>query len=303
MTIAHHQLAPVGTPAAEIAIDADLVCALLAEQHPDLAGLPVQEFAAGWDNALFRLGNDLLVRMPRRAASADLIAHEQTWLPRLVLRLPLPIPAPLRIGVPGRSYPWAWSVLPWMAGEAADLHPPAEDQAVRLGAFLRALHQPAPADAPINPVRGGALQGRAAAAAVRIERLSQTTPYITPEVLSLWHAALDVPIDAAPGWLHGDLHARNILVENGRISGIIDWGDITAGDPATDLSVVWMLFGSAAARQAALEAYGAVSAATLLRARGWALAFGLILLDSGIVDNPRNAALGAQTLHRVIERK
>ncbi len=296
-------LLAAGTPAAEVATDAGLVRALLAEQHPDLAELPVQELAAGWDNAMFRLGDRLVMRLPRRAAAADLIAHEQAWLPQLATRLPLPIPAPLRTGRPGCGYPWGWSVLPWLAGEAADEHPPADDQAARVGAFLRALHQPAPAGAPINPVRGCPLRDRAAATAVRIERLSQATTFITPGLLALWHAALDAPIDAAPGWLHGDLHARNILVENGRISGIIDWGDITAGDPATDLSVVWMLFGSAAVRQQALEAYGPVSAATLVRARGWALAFGLILLDSGMVDNPRNAALGAQTLRRALEHE
>lgn len=301
MTSAHNHNIAAGTPAAEVAVDAGLVRALLAEQHPDLAGLPVQEFAAGWDNAMFRLGGNLVVRLPRRAAAADLIAHEQAWLPQLAAHLPLPIPAPLRTGVPGGGFPWRWSVLPWLHGEAADLHPPAEAQATPLGAFLRALHRPAPANAPTNPVRGGPLQDRAGPTAVRIDRLSQTTTHITPALLALWQAALAAPIDAAPGWLHGDLHTRNILVEKGRISGIIDWGDITAGDPATDLSVLWMLFGSVAARQAALRAYGPVSAATLLRARGWALAFGLILLDSGIVDNPRNAALGAQTLRRVAE--
>ena len=291
-----------GTPAAEIAIDAALVRALLAEQHPDLAGLPLRELDAGWDNTMFRLGEALVVRLPRRAAAADLIAHEQAWLAQLAARLPLPIPAPVRAGVPGGGYPWRWSVLPWIAGEAADLCPPAGDQAARVGAFLRALHQPAPADAPANPVRGGPLRGRAAVVAARVERLARATPHITPDLLALWHAALDAPLDAPPGWLHGDLHARNILVEAGRISGIIDWGDITAGDPATDLAVLWMLFASAAARQQALQAYGPVSAATHMRARGWALAFGLMLLDSGLADNPRNAALGAQTLRRVVER-
>src|SRR6185369_15012339 len=100
-------------PAAEVAVDAALVRALLADQHPDLARLAVVEVANGWDNVVFRLGDALSVRMPRRLLGAELIAHEQRWLPALAASLPLPIPAPVRIGAPGRGYPWSWSVCPW----------------------------------------------------------------------------------------------------------------------------------------------------------------------------------------------
>src|SRR5262245_30216963 len=105
-----------GTPAAEFALDSAFVAGLLADQHPDLAHLPVQVVEAGWDNALFRLGDGLAVRLPRRAAAAPLILHEQRWLPHLVDRLTLPIPAPARIGTPARGYPWHWSVVPWLRG-------------------------------------------------------------------------------------------------------------------------------------------------------------------------------------------
>jgi aminoglycoside phosphotransferase (APT) family kinase protein len=111
--------------------------------------------------------------------------------------------------------------------------------------------------------------------------------------------ALEAPLDVGPTWLHGDLHPRNVLVEGGALSGIIDWGDITAGDAATDLAAIWMLFDDANARRAALNAYGWLSPATLARARGWAVHLGATLLDTGLVDNPRHARIGERTLLRL----
>jgi aminoglycoside phosphotransferase (APT) family kinase protein len=290
-----------GTPAAEFALDSAFVAGLLAEQHPDLAHLPLHEIDAGWDNALFRLGDHLAVRLPRRAAAAPLILHEQRWLLHLADRLTLPIPAPSRIGAPARGYPWHWSVVPWLPGMAADQHAPDATQARPFAAFLRSLHVRAPADAPANPFRGVPLQQRAAIVEERMQRLSGTTSLLTPQLRQIWHAALDAPLDIPPTWLHGDLHPRNVLVEHGIITGIIDWGDITAGDPATDLASIWMLFAEPDRRQQALAAYADLSEATLQRAIGWAVLFGVMLLDSGLIDNPRNAVIGARTLQRVAE--
>jgi aminoglycoside phosphotransferase (APT) family kinase protein len=293
----------IGTPAAEFAIDDALVAELIAEQHPDLAHLSLRAIDAGWDNALFRLGDQLAVRLPRRAIAAPLIIHEQTWLPRLAVQLPLPIPAPVRVGTPVCGYPWHWSVVPWLPGEAADQHAPDPAQARPFAAFLRSLHRPAPSDAPANSVRGGPLHERARFTEARMQRLSNSTSLITPQIRQIWHAALDAPLDAPPTWLHGDLHPRNVLVEHGTISGIIDWGDLTSGDTATDLAAIWMLFAEPHARQAALAAYGALSEATLRRARGWAVMFGVLLLDTGLIDNPRHAAIGEQTLCRLAEQR
>lgn len=289
-----------GTPAAEVHLDDRLVRGLLADQHADLADLPLRHVEAGWDNATYRLGEALAVRLPRRLASADLIAHEQAWLPGLAARLPLPVPAAVRVGRPGRGYPWRWSVLPWLDGAPADLAPPADDQAAALAAFLRALHAPAPADAPANPVRGVPLATRAAAFAERMARVAARTDLIEPRHAAIWQEALAAPIDVGPSWIHGDLHPRNILVAGGAISGVIDWGDMAAGDRATDLAAIWMLFERPAARRAALAAYGPISDATLRRARGWALHLGLTLLDTGLVDTPRHAAIGERTLRRVL---
>lgn len=291
----------IGTPAAEYAIDCELVATLLAAQHPDLAHLPLQLVDAGWDNALFRLGDRLAVRLPRRAVAATLIEHEQTWLPRLADRLTLPVPAPCRVGSPAHGYPWRWSVVRWLPGAAADQHEPHASQAQPFAAFLRSLHVPAPADAPPNPFRGVPLRQRAAAVEERMQRLARMTDLITPQIMCIWHAAVHAPLDLPPTWLHGDLHPRNVLVENGVITGIIDWGDITAGDPATDLAAIWMLFADPHARHAALAAYANLSDATLQRARGWAIMFGVMLLDTGLVDNPRHAVIGERTLRRVAD--
>jgi len=291
----------IGTPAAEFVIDSAFVAGLLADQHPDLADLPLRVLDAGWDNALFRLGDHLAVRLPRRAAAAPLIAHEQRWLHRLADQLTLPVPAPYRIGTPARGYPWHWSVVPWLPGAAADQYEPDAAQARPFAAFLRSLHRPAPADAPANPVRGVPLHQRASTVEARMRRLAGTTSLITPQIMQIWNAALHAPLDLPPTWLHGDLHPRNVLVEHGVITAIIDWGDLTAGDRATDLAAIWMLFAEPHARQAALSAYADLSEATLHRAKGWAVLFGVMLLDTGLIDNPRHAVIGERALRRVAE--
>jgi aminoglycoside phosphotransferase (APT) family kinase protein len=290
---------PIGTPAAEHAIDGALVAGLLADQHPDLAQEPLLEAEAGWDNAMFRLGEHLAVRLPRRAAAAALITHEQAWLPRLADRLTLPVPAPCRMGTPALGYPWRWSVLPWLPGTAADLCAPQASQARPFASFLRSLHVPAPAEAPHNPMRGVPLSQRASAFALRVQRLAGRTGLVTPRIVETWEAALRAPIDGPSTWLHGDLHPRNVLVDGGALTGIIDWGDLTAGDPATDLASIWMLFDDPRARQEVLDTYGPVSKATLRRARGWAVMFGVMLLDTGLTDHPRHAAIGERTLRRL----
>ena len=291
----------IGTPQAEHAIDAALVAGLLADQHADLAHLPLREVDSGWDNALFRLGDELAVRLPRRAAAASLIVHEQEWLPQLAGDLPLPVPVPVRRGEPGRGYPWRWSVVRWLHGAPADRAAPDTSQAEPFAAFLRALHRPAPPSAPANPVRGVPLAQRAAVAEARMRRLERAAELVPPTIPALWQAALAAPLDHPPVWLHGDLHPQNVLVAAGAISGVIDWGDITAGDPATDLAAIWMLFAEPAARAAALAAYGPISPATLARARAWAVLFSLLLLDNGLVDAPRHALVAERTLRRLAD--
>lgn len=291
--------APVagGTPAVEIEIDAERVARLIAAQHPDLAHLPLTPGAVGWDNVMFRLGDDLAVRLPKRAVAVPLLAKEQVFLPMIAGRLPLPVSAPLRIGRPGDDFPWTWSILPWLAGAPADLSPAGPDQGGVWGGFLRALHQPAPADAPRNPYRGVPLAARKEQVEERMARLRRHG-VITPMVEEFWAMALETPLESET-WLHGDPHSRNVLTDHGRFSAVIDWGDMCVGDPATDLASLWMLLETPVAREEAIAAYGGLSPATLIRARGWAVMFGVVLTDAGLVDDPRLAKAGRLTLERL----
>ncbi len=290
-----------GTPPPEITVGPALVRELLADQHPDLSGRELRPVEAGWDNTLYRLGDDLAVRLPHRLAAADRVETELHWLPQVAPRLTLPVPVPIRAGLPARGYPWRWSVVRWIEGAPADVDPPDSGQAAAWAAFLRSLHTAAPSDAPRNPFRGTPLTQRAHYTAARLQRLQAATPHISSAVLDIWETALAAPLDSPDTWIHGDLHPRNVLVEGGIFTGVIDWGDLAAGDPATDLASIWTLLPGTAARAGALAAYGPVSAATRARARGWALALGLVLLETGRADNPRNAAIGAAILGRLLE--
>ena len=290
-----------GTPSAEVEIDVVLARMLLAEQHPDLADLPlVWSKPAGTTSCCV---SGTTSRCACRAArlAATLVEHEHSWLPEIAPRLPLPIPVPMRIGMPGAGYPWRWSILRWLKGTAADIALPDADQGPALADFLRALHRPAPQNAPHNSFRGVPLKQRMPAMEERLDRAARLTDCITPAVRAVWEQALDAPNDAAPTWIHGDLHSRNVLIDLGAISAVIDWGDMAQGDRATDLAAIWNLLPAAASRAAAMQTYGPVSSATWQRARGWAVLFGVLLLDSGLVNDPRLAEAGKATLHRLTE--
>ena len=291
-------------PAAEVDVTLELIEALVSEQHPDLAGLAVVELANGWDNAMFRLGDDLIVRAPRREMAARLIDHEQAVLPEFAERLPIAIPAPIRAGRPSDAlaYPWAWSIVPWIPGTVAATTPFADPtaEAERLGLFLRALHRPAPADAPPNPYRGHFVGENTPILVERVEALRGTSGFDADAVLARWVELVDVPPDAAePRWIHGDLHAANVLVDQGVISGVIDFGDVCAGDPATDLATVWGLFGTPELRDVVRSCAGAVDDAMWRRAEAWALHFGVVYLMHS-ADSPTMGAIGRRLLDSLL---
>lgn len=288
------------TPPADIEVDPQLVCRLLAAQQPDLASLPLRLVANGWDNAVFRLGDELAVRVPRRESAAHLIRHEQEVLPAIAGRVPVAVPAPVRIGVPGQGFAFHWSVVPWFAGglvAEAGLRDDLE-LASALAAFLRALHLPAPGDVPVNPVRGVPLQARAEDVALRLS--SGAVPHAAA-LGAVWTAALAAPRWAGrPVWLHGDLHPANLIERAGKLAAVIDFGDVTGGDPATDLATAWLTFGPAA--RAVLRNALEYGDADWARARGWALVIATAMVTvagaGSVIDRIGAAALEQILLER-----
>lgn len=289
---------PRGTPEAEIDITVGLVHDLLAEQHPDLADHRLELAGHGWDNVIVRIGPDLVTRLPRRQVAADLILHEQRWLPQLAAGLPLPVAAPIRVGHPGHGYPWAWSICPWFDGNlAADVRlADSALEATRLGTFLHALHRAAPADAPRNPFRGQPIEEL-------IPRIRNNLACLDVErepIEGLIDHLAGVPAwSKPPVWVHGDLHSANLVVAGGEIAAVLDFGDLTAGDPAVDLAVAWMLFDADARRRFRLAAiHVSTDDATWDRARLWGLHFALVYLrhsSSGM----RLARMGRRLLREV----
>jgi aminoglycoside phosphotransferase (APT) family kinase protein len=285
---------PAGAPPSEIAIDEDLVRALLRAQHPDLARLRLTLTAVGWDNVTYRLGERLAVRLPRIRAGSELLRHEQSWLPVLAARLPIRVPVPERLGEPqGEMFPWRWSVVPWIPGRSAEHGLPDPEQAALFGGFLAALHQPAPAGFPRNDWRGVSLADVAERVDRQLHDVADEVPVAA--VRELWGTALAARPDPLTTCVHGDLHPKNLVVDNGRLAGVLDWGDMTAGDPAIDLAAAWMLF-PARARVRLWTAYGAIPSPTMHRAKGWAVFFGLTLLAAGLAGDVPFEAVGRATL-------
>lgn len=278
-----------------------LVRSLLREQHPDLAEDLLVQVDAGWDNTLWRLGDELLVRLPRRALAAPLTINEQRWLPELAPHLPLPISAPVRFGRPSGAYPWCWSVLPWLDGVPGDRGEITDPNAaaVMLGRFLKALHRAAPLDAPQNPYRGVPLSSRAETFDERLAKLANEIDVET--TVELWQQALTAePWNGPPVWVHGDLHPGNTLVARGTLAAVIDFGDLCAGDPATDIAAAWMLLPTSAI-EGFRTAYGGLDADLERRSVGWAVLFALLLLEVGLEDRPTYERVGRSTLTRLAE--
>jgi aminoglycoside phosphotransferase (APT) family kinase protein len=249
----------------ELEIDEVLVRRLLASQFPEWADRPLNRVEpAGTVNAIFRLGDDLLLRLARREGPTEPGGKEVDWLPALARLLPLEIPVPVAQGRPTADYPWFWDVYTWVEGDTALVEEIDTIQMARdLAAFIAALQQADPAGAP---------RGRGIPLAERDEEIRYWLARFDgdPAVTAEWERALAAPPwDGPPVWHHGDLDARNWLVRNGRISGVIDWGSMGVGDPACDVMVAWKLH-SSAARDAFREALP-TDAATWERARGWVL--------------------------------
>ena len=295
----------------EIEISEDLVRDLLREQHPDLAELPIREVAGGWGNQMWRLGDELAVRVQRMDTDPGHQLKERRWLPLLAPRLPLPVPVPVRSGAPSKRFGKIWTVMTWVPGLPADRGPitRGEHAADTLAAFLRALHVAAPADAPADTGRGAHPQdctdgfdqffGSVDADAIGSDAAG---------VRAVWDDAVAAPAWAGPPvWVHGDLHPANVVVADGTLAGVVDFGELFAGDPALDLAAAWVLLPAGAAARF-FAAYAAADKATIRRARGLAALKSLFLMlmgqngDRGLPGGKSNwGPAGRSALARVLK--
>jgi aminoglycoside phosphotransferase (APT) family kinase protein len=294
----------------EIEITAELVRDLLRDQHPDLADRPLRLGARGWDNQLWRLGDDLAVRLPWATLSADeLLRKEHAWLPALAPGLPLPVPVPQRLSEPSERFPRPWIVTTWVPGTPADLAPAtrAAEAADSLACFLTALHRPAPEGAPKGRERGGPLADHAEHFTQHLDSAAESG--LTPDpdaVRAVWEDAVAAPDWAGPAvWLHADLHPANILTTDGTFCGVIDFGDLCTGDPACDLGSFWALLPDGA-HDRFLGAYQRVQdPATLRRARGWAVLRslgGIKIGDAGVRGLPGGKPSWGPPAHAALRR-
>ncbi len=286
----------------EVDTDVSLVGRLLAAQFPHWADLPIEPVHSdGTDNAIYRLGDDMAVRLPRIHWATGQVEKEHRWLPRLAPLLPLAIPVPLAKGTPAEGYPWDWSVCRWLEGENATIERIADPRqaATKLAQFIAALHRidptGGPPPGPHNSGRGVPLAMRDADTRAAIASLDNMLD--ADVVTAAWDAAVQTPAwQRSPVWIHGDLQSGNLLAIHGRLSAVIDFGCLGVGDPACDLMVAWTLF-SGESRDV-FRATLSVDDATWARGRGWALSTALIALPYYLDTNP---AIVHSARHRIAE--
>jgi aminoglycoside phosphotransferase (APT) family kinase protein len=257
-----------------------LVRGLVDRQFPEWADLPIESIEpGGWDNRSFHLGNDMVIRLPSAQVYADQVEKEQRWLTYLAPFLPVEIPAPLRLGEPASEYPWRWSVYRWVDGTIVAPVAVADSAVFATGVaeFLTALQDVdadgGPPPGAHNFHRGGSLMTYDAQTRDAIERLGCRID--AKAAVQLWEAAGRTAWKDPPVWVHGDISIGNLLSRGGRLSGVIDFGNLAIGDPACDLWIAWSVF-----RGAARETFRSLlqyDPATWLRARAWTLWKALIL--------------------------
>jgi aminoglycoside phosphotransferase (APT) family kinase protein len=267
----------------ETEITVGLIRELLRDQHPDLAELPLREVEGGWGNQMWRPGDELAVRIQRMDTDGDHQRKERRWLPVLAPRLPLPVPVPVRLGAPSERCPKIWTVVTWVPGLPLDRGSitRAEHAADTLAAFLRALHVAAPADGPSGSSRG--VHPRDCTNGFHHFFESVDADAIGSDATAVhvvWDDAVAAPAwEGPPVWVHGDLHPANVIVAEGTLAGVVDFGDLSIGDPASDLAAAWVLLPTGAGRFFA--AYAHADEATIRRARGLAALKSLFLMLMG----------------------
>ena len=303
----HDDRPPDKMHADELDIDSALVRRLLAAQFPQWAGLPLERIrSAGTVNAIYRLGEELAGRLPRVREETGHLDKELHWLPRLAPHLPLAVPIPLAKGRPGEGYPLHWFVYSWLPGENAMMVEPIADlnqAALQLAQFLAALQRLDPTGGPPpgahNYGRGVPLAGRDAYTRAAIADLDRLGMIDARAATAAWEEALRAPAwEGPPVWIHCDILPTNLLVQQGRLSAVIDFGGLGVGDPACDLKVAWNLL-SGRSREVFRTALG-VDDAAWVRGKGWALSVGLIALRYYYISNPVLAGIARRTIDEVL---
>jgi aminoglycoside phosphotransferase (APT) family kinase protein len=284
-------------------IDEHLARRLVDSQFPQWADLPLTPVElSGVDNRTFRLGQHMTVRLPSAQCYALQVDKEQRWLPRLAPRLPLPIPTPAAIGVPGDGYPYRWSIYSWLEGEPAEVGAIGDltEFATTLAGFLLALQHidaaGGPGPGPHNFFRGGPLTTYAAESTRAINALGDEIP--GDAVRAVWDHAIAASWAGEPVWFHGDVAEGNLLVRDGQLSAVIDFGTSGVGDPACDLVIAWTLL-SGPSRDAFRRTLG-VDTGTWSRGRGWALWKALITLVEHRDRDPRAATASRRVIEAVV---
>ena len=286
----------------DISIGLPLVAGLIAAQFPQWRRLSLTEVrSAGTDNALYRLGGDLAVRLPRRRSVAAEADRLQRWLPRLAPHLPLAVPIPVARGVPGDGFPFPWLVCQWLDGQDVADEPGVDlaDAAVRLGRFVAALHRIDATGAPPTPFRGGPLSTLDERVRGEIADLGADGTIDQRLVAAAWDCALAAPAwDRAPVWVHADLSPLNLLARQHRLAAVIDFGGLGAGDPAVDLLPAWSWLTGPARSQ--FRAQVKPDDATWARGRGWALGLALGAVRYYRDTNPALAASGQHAITEIL---
>ncbi|MGX1885935.1 aminoglycoside phosphotransferase family protein [Streptomyces sp. NPDC055287] len=280
-------------------IDASLVHRLITAQFPQWAHLPVEQAgSAGTSNVMYRLGEEMVVRLPLGAGPADDVAKEHRWLPRLAPPLPVAIPVPLGKGTPAEGYPWHWSVYRWLEGENPAVGRVADSGSLAgdLAEFVAALHRITPADGPPS-YRSEPLAARDAETRDAIGELRGIVD--TDAATAAWEVALKAPARPGPAvWIHADLQPGNLLMTRGRLSAVIDFGCLGLGDPAVDLIAAWYVLPADA--RGAFRAALAADDAQWARGRGWALSIALMELRSYRETNPVMAAIARHVIGEIL---
>jgi len=287
----------------EVNTDMSLVIRLLASQFPHWADLPLSTVeSAGTDNAIYRLGDDMAVRLPRIHWATGQADKERNWMPKLAPHLPLAIPAPLAKGTPGEGYPWDWSIYRWLEGENLTLEqvPDPNQSAIDIANFIIALQKIDITDAPLAidyGLRGEPLATRDMDTREAISALHEMID--VDAVTKIWDSALHASEwDREPVWFHGDLLPGNLLFKQGRLSAVIDFGGLGVGDPACDLMIAWSLF-SGESRDAFRRALQ-VDDATWARGRGHALSQALIFIPYYLETNPVGVKNAWHTINEIL---